>query len=98
MKYYIAADGGGTKVQAVLYDEELRMVSAARVSGVNSNFRPVGHIAAEMRRLVRELVPEEVSEVECVCVSVVGDMELLMEALGERCVIKGCQALSLIHI
>ena len=54
MKYYIAADGGGTKLQAVLYDEELRMVSAARVSGVNSNFRPVGHIAAEMRRLVRE--------------------------------------------
>ena len=34
MKYYIAADGGGTKLQAVLYDEELRMVSAARVSGV----------------------------------------------------------------
>ena len=92
MKYYIAADGGGTKLQAILYDEELRMVSAARVSGVNSNFRPVGHIAAEMRRLVRELVPEEVSEVECVCVSVVGDMELLREALGERCVIKGCQA------
>lgn len=52
MKYYIAADGGGTKVQAVLYDEELRMVSAARVSGVNSNFRPVEHIAAEMHKSV----------------------------------------------
>ena len=91
MKYYIAADGGGTKLQAILYDEELRIVNAVRVSGVNSNFRPVQQIAAEMRRLVQELIPREIREIECVAVSVAGNRELLMDILKERCNILSCR-------
>ena len=31
--YYLAADGGGTKLQTILYDEDLRIVRTARVAG-----------------------------------------------------------------
>ena len=84
MKYYIAADGGGTKLQAVLYDETLHVINTARVSGVNSNFKPVERIAAEMHHLAAELIPEDIDGIENVTLSVVGDGEMLLDALKSR--------------
>ncbi len=91
MRYYIAADGGGTKLQAILYDEEMHIVSSARVSGVNSNFRPEEHIAREMRQLAQELVPDWIQEIECVSISFAGETQQLLDSLAERCTIKGHQ-------
>lgn len=88
MKYYIAADGGGTKLQAILYDEELRMVNTARISGVNSSFRPMEHIAAEIRQLAEELVCEGISEIEHVSLSMVGSEGMLLKALESRCTVR----------
>ena len=33
MKYYIAVDGGGTKLQAILYNEKYDIVKTARSAG-----------------------------------------------------------------
>ena len=38
--YYLAADGGGTKLQTILYDEDLRVIRTGRVAGVNTLFKP----------------------------------------------------------
>lgn len=88
MKYYIAADGGGTKLQAILYDEELHVVNAARTFGVNSNFKPLEHIEAEVRQLAAELIPADIGEIECVSMSVVDGGELLLESLEGHCSVK----------
>lgn len=88
MRYYIAADGGGTKLQAILYDEEFRIIKTARSCGVNSNFRPEADIIAEMQGLAEELIPEGISEIERVDISIVGSAERLLEALKARCSIR----------
>ncbi|MBQ8879964.1 MAG: hypothetical protein IJY69_03885 [Clostridia bacterium] len=49
-KYYIAADGGGSKLQTVLYDECFRVIRTERIAGVNTLFKP--------ESLVRESVGE----------------------------------------
>ena len=90
MKYYIAADGGGTKLQAVLYDETLHVINTARVSGVNSNFKLVERIAAEMHHLAAELIPEDIDGIENVTLSVVGDGEMLLDALKSRRPVRNC--------
>ena len=51
--YYLAADGGGTKLQAVLYDEELRVVRTARIAGVNTLFKPVDVVRANVEVFFR---------------------------------------------
>jgi sugar (pentulose or hexulose) kinase len=52
MRYYIAADGGGTKLQAILYDRDLRIVCSARMSGTipeaRSTMRPSRHTMRSM--------------------------------------------------
>lgn len=39
-KYYIAADGGGSKLHAILYDESFNVLKTVKVSGTNFNFMP----------------------------------------------------------
>ena len=51
MKYYIAADGGGTKLQAVLYDEDLRVVNSARMFGTNTRKKPEERVEEEIERI-----------------------------------------------
>lgn len=68
MKYYVAFDGGGTKLAAILFDENLRPVSRARSGSMNT--------AATQSREVVEKNAEEcarallkgtgIEEIECV--------------------------------
>lgn len=57
MKYYIAADGGGTKLQAILYDENLHIVDTGRMSGTNTILRTEEEVREDMRVLIRGLIP-----------------------------------------
>ena len=38
MNYYLALDCGGSKLEAILFDEHLHLLSRARTGGVNANF------------------------------------------------------------
>ncbi len=88
MKYFIAIDGGGTKLQAILYDQDLHIVKTARVLGVNSNFKSVEHIEMEIWQLAKDLSLEEIKEIEYVSLSVAGDRELLLDSLKNHCRVK----------
>ena len=51
--YYLAADGGGTKLQTILYDEDLRVIRTGRVAGVNTLFKPVDDVIFQPTELTK---------------------------------------------
>jgi len=87
-KYYIAADGGGTKLLTVLYDDAFNIVSAAKAGGTNLLFRPQETAEAEVRTLADELIPPQIGEVEAFDASIVGPSEYLLGALRKKCPVK----------
>ena len=54
--YYIAADGGGTKLLTVLYDENFRVLRSARVAGVNTLYKPAEMVRANVESMVEDLL------------------------------------------
>lgn len=54
--YYIAADGGGSKLQAILYDEDFHILRTARVSGVNTLFKPVEVVKDNIESMMTALL------------------------------------------
>jgi N-acetylglucosamine kinase-like BadF-type ATPase len=57
--YYLAADGGGSKLQAILYDESFRIIRTGRVAGVNTLFKPADTVRANMESMMAELLRDE---------------------------------------
>ena len=59
MAYYIAYDGGGTKVKAVVFDDEFNLISYKTGGGVNLNFHKkedvMRHIDASVGEAAREV-------------------------------------------
>lgn len=51
-KYWLCCDGGGTKLIALLIDENLEIVGRAIAGGVNPNFMPQERILENMERCV----------------------------------------------
>jgi N-acetylglucosamine kinase-like BadF-type ATPase len=90
MKYYVAADGGGTKLFATLYDENFNIISSAACGGTNQLFRPREDIKRDVEELADKLIPEGITEVEGFDYSIVGDPAPLIEALGRKVEIKNC--------
>ena len=56
--YYLAADGGGTKLQTVLYDSDLRAVRTGRVAGVNTLYKPADAVRANVENMMTELLKD----------------------------------------
>lgn len=88
MPYYIAADGGGTKLTAVLYDENLNILRTAKRGGTNGNFRPEDIRNAEAKELAEELLADGIDEIESVDCSIVGAAEPLFNALKSAARVK----------
>ncbi len=84
-RYYIAADGGGTKLLAVLYDEERNVISSSKTHGTNQLFRPKEAMLGETEQLASELIPDYVRRVESVDFSIVGDPAPFLDAVRRRC-------------
>lgn len=84
-RYYIAADGGGTKLLAVLYDERKTVIKSAKTHGTNTLFRPKEAVYREAEELAEELIPSDVKEVVCADFSIVGDASPYLEAIRRRC-------------
>jgi N-acetylglucosamine kinase-like BadF-type ATPase len=90
MKYYVAADGGGSKLFAVLYDENFNIISHATCGGTNHRFRPIKEIQMDVKALTDELLPEWITEIEGLDYSIVGDPKPLIEALCDKVKINNC--------
>ena len=54
--YYLAADGGGSKLQAILYDESFRIIRTGRVAGVNTLYKPADAVRANIKSMMAELL------------------------------------------
>lgn len=58
MKYYISADGGGTKLVSVLFDENLRLCGVGKSGSVNINFSSREEVRCHMEESIRECLRE----------------------------------------
>lgn len=63
-KYYLAADGGGSKLLAILYDEDYNVIRHCKLSGVNNRFKPVEAVRANLSQMLDILLSDDIKEVE----------------------------------
>ena len=80
-RYYIAADGGGSKLHAILYNESFSVIRTAKVSGTNHLFKPMEEVKANLRAVLDELIGEEKIEIERADFCLVGGNEQMRELL-----------------
>lgn len=68
MRYSIATDGGGSKLCAVLFDQDFHIVRKVTTGGTNSNVRPLQEVWDNVAACVRGLLEDSgVSQVELLC-------------------------------
>lgn len=66
MKYYVAFDGGGSKIAAILFDEELNMISHALGRSMNTSSTSYEQVNKNSEEVCAELLAGTgVTEVEC---------------------------------
>ena len=67
MKYYIAFDGGGTKIEAILFDENLKLVSHRKAGSMNTSSSDYDLVVKNAHDCAVELLKDTgVTEIECV--------------------------------
>ena len=86
-KYYVAADGGGSKLQAILYDENFRVIRRGRVAGVNTLFKPVDVVSTNVENMIRALLQGEngeppITEITAADLCLVGAGDIVRAALS----------------
>jgi len=83
-RYYLAADGGGSKVQAILYDENFDILRTGKMSGVNVLFKPETDTKVEMNQMLDELLGD-IPKLSSVDFCLVGFDGYFREAVTCRC-------------
>ena len=84
--YYIAADGGGSKLQAILYDDSFRILRSGCVAGVNTLFKPKDVVQKNIDSMIRDLLTEEngaprVPSLKAADLCMVGAGDIMRQAL-----------------
>lgn len=87
-RYYIAADGGGSKLQVVLYDESLHTVRTGRVAGVNTLYKPVETVQENIRTMMAEILKDLDGELVAADLCLLGGKEDMVSALHRA----GCKS------
>lgn len=87
MRYYIAADGGGTKLQVILYNEDLEIINTAKSTGTNFLFKPKSDVEKEIDKLTEKLIPKSITEIEAVDLMLVGGSRIFIDAVSSRCTV-----------
>ena len=81
--YYLAADGGGSKVQAILYDEDFNIIRTGKMTGTNVLFKPVEDVRTEMDNMVDDLL-KDIPKLVSVDFCLVGSDGYFQDALTRR--------------
>lgn len=71
-KYYLAADGGGSKLITILYDNEFNVVNSAKTDGTNILFKPSELVHSNIDKMLDKLIPDYIDEIESVDFCIVG--------------------------
>ncbi len=80
-KYYLAADGGGSKLQVVLYDECYNVIRDSRVAGVNTLFKPISDVRRNVNGMMEELLSGLNGEIVGADISMLGAVDVVTDAL-----------------
>lgn len=83
MKYDLSLDGGGSKLNALLFDEKFQLIARGRGGGVNSTQNGPA-VAEKSIRDALSCIPAEITEVDTVWIVFLGDREMLYRLLNER--------------
>lgn len=83
MAYYLTMDGGGSKLNALLYDDAFRVIARGRGGGVNTTQNDLS-VSEKSVRDALSAIPADVTEIERVCAVFVGPTALLRSILAER--------------
>lgn len=59
---YLAADGGGSKLQIILYDEGYRIIRTGRIAGVNTLYKPADAVRESIEDMMKALLQGESGE------------------------------------
>ena len=85
--YYLAADGGGSKLQVILYDESFRILRTGRMTGVNTLYKPFEAVRSNIEELMKSLLQgsdgeEFVSSIASADLCVVGAGDMMKDILS----------------
>lgn len=81
-KYYLAADGGGSKLQAILYNEDLRVVRADRVAGVNTLYKPADTVRTNVEGMMANLLKDLDGELAAADLCLMGAKDVMTDILN----------------
>ena len=89
MKYYMSVDGGGTKLAAVLFDDEFRLLGQGTGGAINPNFETMQNIKNTMEKCIDEIVAHRKGiDLDCVYISMPGPHDLFIELLNQHANVK----------
>ena len=75
-KYYLAADGGGSKLLGILYDDDFKVIRHCKLSGVNMRFKPLEAVKKNLSDMLEILLGDDIKEVEAADVCLVCNREV----------------------
>ena len=78
---YLAADGGGSKLQTILYDDTFRILRTGCVAGVNTLYKPADVVRANIDSMMAELLEGIDGEIAAADLCMVGAGDVMREAL-----------------
>ena len=81
-KYYLAADGGGSKLQVLLYDEHLRVIRSGRVAGVNTLYKPADIVRANLEGMMADLLDNLDGELVAADLCLMGAKDVMTDILN----------------
>ncbi|HBN83842.1 MAG TPA: hypothetical protein DDZ89_08355 [Clostridiales bacterium] len=94
-KYYMAVDGGGSKLISILFDDSLNFVSTGRGGSINGNFASMDEIKKSMLDSITACLPEGFHEpIQCCFITMPGPAELYVQILQSICPVMEMKRLS----
>lgn len=85
MSFFLAVDGGGSKLEAILFDEKLNLLGYGRGSGINSNVVSRQSIDESIESTLDQLFDQRICPVlDCVYLTFIGDKSPFLRALEKR--------------
>lgn len=83
MGYHISTDGGGTKLAAILFDDDLNLIRHGISGPTNTNFSPMETVRANIADCLSQAIGEA-SRVDTLYICIVGPSEVMVEEAQRR--------------
>ena len=86
--YYLSADGGGTKLVTLLFDDQLRLIASGRAGGTNTTFRPPEDVRADMDQAIEACLGTNPPEIEHAFCTIVGPADEFIACLRRKTTVR----------